>query len=590
MKKKIVALLLAVTLVAGITINNIGVLEQVEASTSAEEVLELSDFGISEVVSDVEQGFKCSDESLIGKSVKGIYNFNSGGVLAIGNNSWITFVLQAFDDEYGKRLTPYYNDGECGYQYGTAIYASNIGGKDVIGNDLKMEAMFDFVKNEADDKGTLTVTILIDDQYSFVYQWANVGVANLTESIYTRNATVTLKATDYYGTLTPKDFGIDGAEVLNTDTYKPTDTPNASLDGKVIKGIYKLNNGAGLVFGSNSWYGGTVALDVYSDGSNDYMVVYNGGVVGTPSKPNAVNNYIYHYDLGGKKFVGDELEIEAYFNIRENTAGGKDLEVYFTIDQQYKFKYTWENADVTYMKEAMCASYRSTAFTVIEPSAYPNYRLPQSLGATLATDKDVVKMGFSFADVIANEGIAKEDIVSYGAVLAPGTKNAADLKAKAAEMIGTGATTSDIYARTEGDIEKLFATEGNEYYVTITNSGDAENMHIRSTAIAYIKLTDGTIYYTADCNSERTQRVNKSVMGILKAIFAANYVADYDAAVSTGTQDTTPLGQAIVKYNTDNNAAITIDTIKEIIGRANSTVEDRSILRGVHFTLSEVLG
>ncbi len=563
-----------------------------DSSYAAKERLELLDFGIAELTSAGEQGYKASDESLIGKSVRGVYNFVGGSVLAYGKNSWFTFTLQAFDDEWGKRLTPCFNDGECGYQYGTAISAANIGGKDILGADVKIEAMFDFVKNEADDKGTFTVTLLIDDQYTFTYTYDNVSVANVTETIYTRGTSYKLADIGYANaeTLTPKDFGVTGAQTISASQKIATDTPNASLHGKKVKGIYTLNNGSMLVYGSEEW-AGSVILQANDYGGNQYIVpqIFDGAYVhGTTENTALPGGNIYTFNIGNKMFIGNELEIEAYFNFKDNEADGKDLELYLLIDGQYRFKYTWANAPVQYVNETMCATYNSNVFTVIEPSAYPDCVLPQSLGATLATDKDVVKMGFSFADVIANKGITKEDVASYGAVLVPGTKTAADLKAKAAEMIEAGETSSDIFVRTEGDIEKLFETEGNEYFVTITNSGDAENMHVRSTAIAYIKLTDGTIYYSADCNSDATQRVNKSVMGLLKSIFTANYVADYDAAVATGTEAETPLGKAIAKYNTDNGAAITIDTIKEIINRAKSTVEDRSILSGVHFKLFEV--
>ncbi len=555
------------------------------------EKLELLDFGIAELTSAEEQGYKASDESLIGKSIRGVYNFAGGSVLAYGKHSWFTFTLQAFDDEWGKRLTPCFNDGECGYQYGTAISAANIGGKDILGADVKIEAMFDFVKNEADDKGNFTVPLLIDDQYTFTYTYDNVSVANVTETIYTRGTSYKLADIGYANaeTLTPKDFGVTGAQTIGASQKIATDTPNASLHGKKIKGIYKLNNGSMLVYGSEEW-AGSVILQAYDYGGNQYIVpqIFDGAYVhGTTENTALPGGNIYHFNIGNKMFIGNELEIEAYFNFKDNEAGGKDLELYLLIDGQYRFKYTWADAPVQYVNETICATYNSTAFTVIESSAYPNYVLPQTLGATLATDRDVVKMGFSFADVIANRGIAKEHIASYGAVLAPGTKTAADLKAKAAEMIAAGETSSDIYVRTEGDIEKLFESETYEYFVTITNSGNAENMHIRSTAIAYMKLTDGTIYYSADCNSDAIQRVNKSVMGLLKSIFAEKYIEDYEAALALGygTEAETPLGKAIAKYNNEEGKQITYADITEILNRAKSEPADRITLKGVHYKM-----
>lgn len=144
------------------------------------------------------------------------------------------------------------------------------------------------------------------------------------------------------------------------------------------------------------------------------------------------------------------------------------------------------------------------------------------------------------------------------------------------------------YKRTQGDIDKLWASESKEYFVTISNSADEENMHIRATAIAYIKLTDGTIYYSSDCNSDQTQRHNKSVYGLLKAIFTELYVKDYDDAVAGGTAGTTPLEKAIAEYNNGKEEAQQTDItkIKAIINSTNkSNEEQRRTLIGVHYAM-----
>ena len=279
MKKKTVAFLMVFALIVGIL--PIGLAKTAEAAEGFEEMA-LSDFGILDITSSGEKGYKASDESLIGKSVKGIYNFANGSVLAFGNNSWYTFTLSAFNYAGNNYLVAGYWDPDGSNVNGSPfIYAKDIGGVEPLGSDLEIEACFDFVKNEADEKGTLTVTLIINGQYTFVYTWSNVGVANLTESIYTRGTSYTLTDAAYNNAeeLTPEDFGVNGLTTLGTNGTLQTDTPNESLDGKKVTGVYGFTNGSSLVYGRAQW-AHSIIMTAYDYNGNQYIVpqIWNGSL------------------------------------------------------------------------------------------------------------------------------------------------------------------------------------------------------------------------------------------------------------------------------------------------------------------------
>ena len=69
---------------------------------------------------------------------------------------------------------------------------------------------------------------------------------------------------------------------------------------------------------------------------------------------------------------------------------------------------------------------------------------------------------------------------------------------------------------------------------------------------------------------------------MLKAIFAERYVPDYDANTNN------ILSLAIEAYNEANQTDVTVATVKEIVARAKSTVDDRTILSGVHYKINEI--
>ena len=46
--------------------------------------------------------------------------------------------------------------------------------------------------------------------------------------------------------------------------------------------------------------------------------------------------------------------------------------------------------------------------------------------------------------------------------------------------------------------------------------------------------------------------------------------------------------KAIEAYNEANQTDVTVATVKEIVARAKSTVDDRTILSGVHYKINEI--
>lgn len=570
----------------------------------------LFDFGITSLEINQRDTFKIGDGSgtLDGKSLTGIYNFSNTGstIVTFGNyNSDKPGLELSFS---GETLMVWFFDNSWVYR-GTGISYITPSQVDssyssLKGRDLKIEMIFDLVE-QADGTTDLTYTIIIDDKFSKTATIEEVVPALLKEAITIRNtgeSNAKIADVDYYNAevLTPSDFGVETIKELRgqTDGKRKieTDSPTETLNNKIITGIYNFSNGGSIVYGSSQW-GGSVRLTAYNYGQHYFAApeIWNGAgfVKGTPTADTStVSGSIYAaYQLGGKEIVDSDLKIKTYFRFKDNgTNDTKDLTVIFWIEDVYRFTYTWDSVNTSTLVETISTNPDTNgAVLVMEPSVYPDGLLPIASGATLATNKDILRIKFDFSGVLTKITAKGETIQSYGGLVVAGTKDAATMEAKAETMISGEVLESDGYKRTEksGDaITRLLETEDPAYYITITNSGTLENMAKRATAIGYIK-TDQGIYYTTDCENADKQLVNRSVYGVLKKIFEENYVADYDAAT---VKEDTILYKAVAKYTAkDGTVQKTAEEVVAIVKSSDKSTEDtRKLLSGVHYTIPEL--
>lgn len=530
------------------------------------------------------------NEGLNGKIISGTFNFYNAAATnkAVLGSAWNgLWLMPSGDNLYG-----YYYDSSGVTSGQFSITPSEVDGKALPGRDLKMQVYFNYGEI-VDDKADLQVVFIIEGIYAKSLIFDDVKVTDLKQRIGIHAPSgYPLVLTGEAEELTLKDFGIQTAKKYGNESHTliATSTPNETLNGKMISGIYNFYNVSGtntLGIGSN-WYG----IWLMPSGDNLYGYYYDES--GTQYSAFTITPS----EVDGKALPGRDLKLQVYFNYGNVENNRANVLVTFIVEDIFVKSVLFENVSIANIGEKLGITNNGYPFTLIEPSAYPNCYYPQALGATLATNKDVVRMGFNFADVIASHGIAKEDIAEYGAVLVPGTKNADKMQTTAATMIAATGEEAERYVvegegeyvRTTGDIDVLMESENKEYYVTITNSGDIDNMHIRATAIAYIKLTDeagGAIYYSSQCNSDQTQRVNKSVFGLLKAIFADKYVADYDAAT---VKEDTILYKAVEKYTAKEGAVQkTAAEVADIVkSSGKSTEETRKLFSGVHYAIPEL--
>lgn len=540
-------------------------------------------------------------EGLNGKIISGTFNFYNATATnkAVLGSAWSgLWLMPSGDNLYG-----YYWDGTTTVpkEDGTGvtneigiftIYASEVDGKALPGRDLSMQVFFNYGEI-VDDKADVQVVFIIEGIYAKSVLFKNIPVSNFKQQIGIHAQTgYPITVTGEAEELTLEDFGIQSAKKYENEDHKllQTDTPNESLDGKMISGIYNFHNADfanTLGIGSN-WFG----IWLMPLGENLYGYYYDGET--------KVNDSFYigaftiaPSEVDGKALPGRDLKIQTYFNFGNVNNNRADVSVTFIIEDVYVKSVLFADVKIASFCEKLGVTTDANPFTLIEPSAYPDCYYPQALGATLATNadnEDVVRMGFNFADVIEIYGLTKDNIEVYGGVVVAGTKDAATMQTKAEAMISGALSESEGYKRTEksGDaIARLVESDDPTYYITITNSGTLENIAKRATAIGYIKTTDGTIYYTTQCEGADNQAVNRSVYGLLKKIFEVNYVADYDAA---NVKEDTILYKAVAKYIAKEGAVeTTAEGVKTIVTSSDKSTEDtRKILSGVHYAIPEL--
>lgn len=209
---------------------------------------------------------------------------------------------------------------------------------------------------------------------------------------------------------------------------------------------------------------------------------------------------------------------------------------------------------------------------------------PKATGATLSNvvdNKVKVKMNFDFSSAKALIEKNGETVQKYGAVLVAGTKDSTTMQSKAATMIAEGSKESEGYKRTEKTGELA-----DQYAITITNSCETDTMGHRASAIGYV-VTDKGIYYTNNTVSGKVTNgvINKSVMGLLKSIFATTYLADYDAQIAEGTSiEATRLGIALNACGYEVTSDV-VDGIRTITTKSGSTADEKQQLLKLHIAL-----
>lgn len=148
---------------------------------------------------------------------------------------------------------------------------------------------------------------------------------------------------------------------------------------------------------------------------------------------------------------------------------------------------------------------------------------PKALGATVATDNvSRIKFGFDFNQCLSYADRAKLTIEEYGAYVVAGNYGTSKAITDAYKTEGT-----KVVKKTRTDIAALRASAATEnanagvYSIVINNSDTLANIAKPVSAVAYIKLNDGTEIYS--------DAVVTSSMRIIKRVYKNTIVPYYDA-------------------------------------------------------------
>lgn len=187
---------------------------------------------------------------------------------------------------------------------------------------------------------------------------------------------------------------------------------------------------------------------------------------------------------------------------------------------------------------------------------------PVTLGAKIPYDTSPVseqklRIDFDFTEAKSAADAAGVQFTEYGAILLAGTRTRAELLA--AEPVVRFAVDSNAQV---ADLLK----------VEITNS--AENSGKRVSAIAYVKDSEGNIYYAGNTSDLVTDGVAvKSVMGVMKAYYSAELLPNAGEALSA----------ALAAYNAAAAENYTMEELQTAAQTPVTSAEQKALLRNVFY-------
>ncbi len=211
----------------------------------------------------------------------------------------------------------------------------------------------------------------------------------------------------------------------------------------------------------------------------------------------------------------------------------------------------------------------------------PNVR---TMGATMSVedndDKDInVKVGFELKNAVEIAKLNGEEIESFGALLVAGTKDSATMKSELEKALSGNISEKYLLKNYDAKENKI----PDEYQVSITNSGKAQNLAKRLSAIGFV-VTDKGVYVSENNDSAsgiENGVINRSSVGLLKDAFAKTHLPEYEV-------DATAFNTALTEYNSTNNTDYTADDVKSIVSsNFISTAAQRKLLKELHFALEQ---
>lgn len=320
------------------------------------EELTLEDFGIPMDMTFEDVDHKViqtatPNESLDGKLISGTYCFAqpAGTSSVVFGSSWFGVnVMSQADNLYVYYYDGISNDGDL--QYGQfSITPSEVDGKALTGRDIKLQLYFKYGNEDTENnKADVQVVFMIDGFFVKNVIFKQVSIAGIGQKLgITGNAGYPLKVKASAGELTLEDFGVLSVKTFENESHKQlqTTTPNESLDGKMISGIYNFYNASGtniLGIGSD-WYG----IWLMPSGDNLYGYYYDES--GTSYSAFTITPS----EVDGKPLPGRDLKLQVYFNYGNVENNRANVLATFIVEDVFVKSVLFENVSIAYIGEKL---------------------------------------------------------------------------------------------------------------------------------------------------------------------------------------------------------------------------------------------
>lgn len=277
------------------------------------------------------------NEGLNGKMISGTFNFYNAAATnkAVFGSAWNgLWLMPSGDNLYG-----YYYDSSEVTSANFSITPAEVDGKALPGRDLRMQVYFNYGEIE-NGYADLKVVFIIEGVYAKSVLFESVKVTDLKQQIGIHAPTgYPLVLKGEAEELALKDFGVSTIKKYEdvSHTQITTSSPNESLEGKMISGVYNLSAGNILGLGSD-WYG----IWLMPSGDNLYGYYYDES--GTSYSAFTITPS----EVDGKALPGRDLKLQVYFtygNVANNRA---NVQATFIVEDVFVKSVLFEDVSIAY--------------------------------------------------------------------------------------------------------------------------------------------------------------------------------------------------------------------------------------------------
>ncbi len=245
------------------------------------------------------------------------------------------------------------------------------------------------------------------------------------------------------------------------------------------------------------------------------------------------------------EYTGNDPTVSASDGFTVGLEGGNSSTMFAAVDDICIWSEDVGNPEVTYAPSAQVVALGAVGVT------------------NEVTGKLNVRSSFDFRTAVMIMEGNGETVTAYGSLTVAGTKNYEEMQQALQEALN--GNVPEGYKLLKNPV--LQASDVPDIYtVTVTNSGEEENVGKRMSCIAYIVTDQGT-YFSQNSNEAMGVTygvVNKSVMGLIKDAFNQKYLTtEYSAGLS----------EVLTDYNAANKTSYSVTDIQKITTKTGVTTQ-----------------